>query len=110
MPSSNTSRDRVRAHRARLRAQGLRPVQFWLPDVNSPEFIAEAHRQSLALAQSPGEAADQAFIDAITEPWDSGAARSGWRPPPETTPANPGPLSSSRPTGSTRHVLSPSAD
>jgi len=70
MTSSNTSRDRVRVHRAKLRAQGLRPVQFWLPDVNSPEFIAEAHRQSLAVARNPGDADDQAFIDAITASWD----------------------------------------
>ncbi|MCW2631974.1 MAG: hypothetical protein JWR88_936, partial [Pseudonocardia sp.] len=27
------TRDRVAAHRARLRAQGLRPLQIWVPDV-----------------------------------------------------------------------------
>ena len=64
---ARSSRERVREHRARLRAQGLRPIQIWVPDVNSPEFIAEAHRQSLAVAQSPTEAEDQAFIDAITD-------------------------------------------
>jgi hypothetical protein len=63
-----SSRDKVRAYRARMRARGLRLVQMWLPDRNSPEFIAEAHRQSLAAAQSPTEAEDQAFIDAITDP------------------------------------------
>lgn len=62
-----SSRERVRAYRAELRRQGLRPVQFWVPDVNSPEFIAEAHRQSLAIANSPHEAEDQAFIDAVSE-------------------------------------------
>lgn len=68
---SASSRDRVRAHRARLRAEGLRPVQLWLPDTSSPEFIAEAHRQSLAIANSPHEAEDQAFVDAISE-WNLG--------------------------------------
>jgi hypothetical protein len=63
-----SSRDKVRAYRARKRREGLRLVQMWLPDVNSPEFAAEAHRQSLAVANSPGEAEDQAFIDAITDP------------------------------------------
>jgi hypothetical protein len=63
-----SSRDKVRAHRARLRKQGLRPVQMWLPDMNSKEFKAEAHRQSLAAARSPTEREDQAFIDAITDP------------------------------------------
>jgi DNA-binding LacI/PurR family transcriptional regulator len=62
-----SSRDKVRAYRARMRAQGLKPVQMWLPDMNSPEFKAEAHRQSLAAARSPTEREDQAFIDAITD-------------------------------------------
>ena len=64
--NSATSRDKVRKHRERLRAAGLRPVQFWLPDVNSPEFIAEARRQSRLVAKSPGEADDQAFIDSVS--------------------------------------------
>lgn len=63
------TRDRVRQHRERLRSQGLRPVQIWVPDVRAPEFIAEAHRQSLAIAASEGEADDQAFVDAISSGW-----------------------------------------
>ena len=58
--------DRVRDHRQRLRAQGLRPVQIWVPDVRSPEFAHEAHRQSLAVADSEHAAADQEFIDAVS--------------------------------------------
>ena len=64
---SNTSRDKVRAHRARLRQQGLRPIQIWVPDVRSSAFTAEAHRQSLAVAKSRHAAADQEFIDAISQ-------------------------------------------
>jgi hypothetical protein len=64
---SNPSRDKVRAHRARLRQQGLRPIQLWVPDMRSPAFRAEAHRQSLAVAASAQEADDQAFIDAISD-------------------------------------------
>ena len=60
-----SSREKVRAHREWLRQQGLRPVQFWLPDTRSPEFAAEAHRQSLAVANSPSERDDQAFIDSL---------------------------------------------
>jgi len=63
---SRSSREKVREHRARLRAQGLRPIQIWVPDVNSPAFKAEAHRQSLAVARSMREPEDQAFIDSIT--------------------------------------------
>lgn len=61
----HTSREKVKAHRARLRAQGLRPVQIWVPDVRSPAFVAEARRQSLAVARSPQEADDQGFVDAV---------------------------------------------
>jgi antidote-toxin recognition MazE-like antitoxin len=64
---AKSSRDKVRAHRARLRKAGLRPVQIWIPDVNSPAFIREAHRQSLLVARSPQEREDQAFVDAISE-------------------------------------------
>ena len=67
MSTTSSSAEKVRNHRARMRARGLRLVQYWLPDVTSPEFKAEAHRQSLAIAQSPSEADDQAFVDAISE-------------------------------------------
>jgi hypothetical protein len=66
-PKSN--RERVAAHRDRLRKQGLRPIQIWVPDVNSPEFKAEAHRQSLLVAQSEQEQDDLNFIDSLLE-WD----------------------------------------
>ncbi|HEX2746006.1 MAG TPA: antitoxin MazE family protein [Streptosporangiaceae bacterium] len=58
---------RVRAHRERLRAQGLRPVQIWVPDVNAEGFAAEAHRQSRAVAVSDAADDDQAFVDSISE-------------------------------------------
>ena len=62
-----SSRDKVSAHRARLRAQGLRPIQIWVPDVRSPQFVKEARRQSRLIAASPTEADDQAFIDSISD-------------------------------------------
>jgi Protein of unknown function (DUF3018) len=61
------ARDKVRAHRDRLRQRGLRPIQIWVPDVRSPAFKAEAHRQSLAVARSPHRDEDQDFIDAISD-------------------------------------------
>jgi hypothetical protein len=67
MASSKPARDKVRAYRERLRRQGLRPVQLWVPDVRSAAFKAEAHRQSLAVAQSSHADDDQAFIDSISE-------------------------------------------
>lgn len=62
-----SSREKVRAHRERLRKQGLRPIQIWVPDVRSKAFAREAHRQSLLVARSPHAADDQAFVDAISE-------------------------------------------
>lgn len=59
----------TREHRRRLRAQGLRPVQIWVPDVRAPEFAAQAHRQAAAVAASEHEASDQAFVDAISVDW-----------------------------------------
>ena len=61
------SRDKVRAHRRKLRAQGLRPIQIWVPDTRSPAFAKEARRQSRLIANSPHEKEDQAFIDWICE-------------------------------------------
>jgi hypothetical protein len=61
------SRDKVRAHRARLRKQGLRPIQIWVPDVNAPEFVRLARRQTQAIARSEQEVDDQAFVESLTE-------------------------------------------
>jgi hypothetical protein len=58
---------RVRKHRKALRAAGLRPIQIWVPDVRSKSFAVQAHRQSLAVANSPDESSDQAFIDSISD-------------------------------------------
>ena len=69
------NRRKVREHRLRLRAQGMRPIQIWVPDVHSPEFAAEARRQSLLANASPEEADIQAFIDSVSE-----------RPDDNTTP------------------------
>jgi hypothetical protein len=67
MPTSaGSSREKVRAHRARLRKQGLRPVQMWVPDVRSKTFARDAHRQSLAIARSEHAHDDQAFVDAVS--------------------------------------------
>ena len=61
------NRDKVAAHRNRLRDQGLRPIQIWVPDVRSPNFAEEAHRQSKAVARGRHAKRDQDFIDAISE-------------------------------------------
>jgi hypothetical protein len=60
-------KDKVRARRERLRRQGLRPIQIWIPDIRSPSFKTKAHRPSLAVARSSQAAADRTLIDAISE-------------------------------------------
>ena len=45
-------------------------MQFWVPDVRAPEFVAEAHRQSAAIAASEQELDDQAFANAVS--WEDG--------------------------------------
>ncbi|MEB3331865.1 MAG: antitoxin MazE family protein [Synechococcaceae cyanobacterium] len=61
------NRRKVRQHRQRLRAQGMRPIQIWVPDVHAPEFAAEAQRQCLLANASDDEADIQAFIDSVYE-------------------------------------------
>jgi Protein of unknown function (DUF3018) len=62
-----STRVKVQEHRDRLREQGLRPIQIWVPDVRAPAFRSEAHRQSLAVAASDHAHEDQAFIDAVSD-------------------------------------------
>jgi len=57
----------VRAHRKRLRQQGLRPIQIGVPDMRSPAFVTEAQRQSVAVANGPHAEEDQDFIDAVSD-------------------------------------------
>jgi len=65
------SRIKVSEYRARLRAQGLRPIQFWVPDTRSQVFREEAHRQSMAVANSSQADADQDFIDSVSDSGDA---------------------------------------
>jgi hypothetical protein len=66
MATTADARRRVAEHRARLRSQGLRPVQIWVPDVRAPGFAAEAHRQARAVASSDHSEEDQAFVDSAS--------------------------------------------
>lgn len=58
-----TTAERAARRRAKLRAQGLRPKQFWLPDVDDPAFIREAERQSRLAAQCSDSEEVQKLID-----------------------------------------------
>lgn len=69
MAVASRSNEKVRRHRERLREQGLRPVQIWVPDTRAPGFAEEARRQSAAVAASGHATEDQAFVDAISAEW-----------------------------------------
>jgi len=60
----------VSEHRKRLRAQGLRPVQIWAPDVRSETFAQEAHRQSRAVAATGARSDDMDFVEDVSVDWD----------------------------------------
>jgi hypothetical protein len=53
-----------------MREQGFRLVQVWVPDVRSEHFATEAHRQSVAVAAADSGGDEQAFIEAVSAPWD----------------------------------------
>ena len=46
MPAASTPAQRVAKRRAVLRAQGLRPIQIWVPDSRAPGFAEECARQA----------------------------------------------------------------
>lgn len=50
MPVSTV--DRVKKYREALRAQGLRPVQIWVPDTHSSDFAVECQRQAKIAAEA----------------------------------------------------------
>ncbi len=68
---AKSTRVKVQEHRERLRAQGLRPIQIWVPDVRAVAFKSEARRQSAAVATSANAAQDQDFIDAVSHCGDT---------------------------------------
>jgi Protein of unknown function (DUF3018) len=65
MTESRIARN-VRRHRAQRRAQGLRVVQFWLPDTRTPEFKAQVAHDIAALAKLDSE--DEAMLETF-ERW-----------------------------------------
>lgn len=60
-----TARERMSARRKRLRAQGLRPVQQWVPDLRDPRVRADLRRQGRLLGRHPENDPIDAWIEAI---------------------------------------------
>ena len=59
-----TATERMSARRKRLRAQGLRPVQYWVPDLRDPRIRAAIKREAASLANHPDNAAIDEWLDA----------------------------------------------
>jgi len=57
--------------RERLRAQGLRPIQIWVPDVRSKTLVEEVTRQSLGVSRKDeSDLMDELDMSAAqTEEW-----------------------------------------
>jgi Antitoxin MazE-like len=64
--------ERVKRHRANLRAAGLRLVQIWVPDTRRPGFAEECRRQSRLLQGDRQEAETLAWLEAVsdTDGWE----------------------------------------
>ena len=71
--ASSASVSRVQRHRANLKAQGMRPVQLWVPDTRSAQFAAECRRQSALLAADPHERETLDWIEQVadTDGWSA---------------------------------------
>jgi hypothetical protein len=63
---AKSAASKMKAYRVRLRSQGLRPVQIWVPDIHAPNFQAEVRRQIRRL-DSAHEAESLALIAAVAE-------------------------------------------
>lgn len=66
--------ERVRKHREQLRAEGLKPVQIWVPDTRSESFRRKCERESLSLASDPPDPLEAETLDWIAEAADT----DGW--------------------------------
>lgn len=68
-----TQESKVTRHRERMRAAGMRPVQFWVPDTRSPEFAEQVRQQCQRLKGDPIEADTLRFTEeaaAHIEGWE----------------------------------------
>ena len=89
-----TGAERVAKRRAALRAKGLKPRQFWLPDLNNPKVRAGLAQEAKHIHRHDAATDVGAFLESIrAETW-AGEPDYDWGPdgPPE-----PAPPSESRP-------------
>ena len=63
--------EKTAKYREKLRAQGLRPIQIWVPDIRSKTLAEEVRRQSLRVSRKDeSELMDELDMSAAqTEDW-----------------------------------------
>jgi hypothetical protein len=61
------AKERVRKHRESLRAQGLRPVQIWVPDTRSPQFLSRYRKQLEKISAHARTLADAGLLPVTKE-------------------------------------------
>ena len=76
MPPVPSSTNKVTRTRERMRAAGLRPVQFWVPDTRLPGFAAEVRMQCLAIKGDRHEAETIGFDEEAAGQMKGWASRS----------------------------------
>lgn len=62
--SQNQARENVSRYRDKMRTQGFRPIQIWVPDTRSPTFAEECRRQSLLISNDAAEESVLGELDA----------------------------------------------
>lgn len=63
---------KVERHRSRMRAEGLRPFQMWVPDTRTPQFAEKVKQQARRLKRASSESETLAITDEAaskTEGW-----------------------------------------
>jgi hypothetical protein len=65
-----TPQQRMASRRERLRAQGLRPVQHWVPDLRDPRILKEIRLEGAMLSKHPEDAAIDDWLDTVRDPED----------------------------------------
>ena len=73
MTSAGTGAERVRRRRDKLRAAGLRPIQFWALDTRTSGFAELCARQA-AVIRASETSESRVFDDA----WQETSDKSGW--------------------------------
>jgi hypothetical protein len=61
------AKERVRKHRESLRAQGLRPVQIWVPDTRRPQFLSRYRAQLEKISAHARTLADTGLLPVTEE-------------------------------------------